>query len=241
MRLRPLALPYEHGAWGFLLEPIAVGLLVAPSRGGALVALGTIAAFLMRHPLRLGIGDWIAHKHVPRTRVCFLLALGYGLAALAAFAFVGLRPLIPLAFALPMAATQFAFDVRNRGRARTAELAGALAAGWSASAIVLAGARPPALAIALWVLLAARAWTSVFYVRSTLRGESRPLMLAMHAIAIVAAMILAWRGYVSALAVTAMAVLLARALPATGNLRARDIGIRELGYGALTVLLIAIA
>ena len=31
VRLKAIALPPEHGAWGFLLEPIVLGLLVAPS------------------------------------------------------------------------------------------------------------------------------------------------------------------------------------------------------------------
>jgi len=235
MTLRKLALPYEHGAWGFLLEPIAVGLLVAPSRAGVLVAIGAIAAFLARHPLRIAVRDWVTHKRVPRTRVCVILALGYGLAAVAALSLVGVRPLIPLAVALPFAFAQFVLDVRNRGRALPAELAGAIAAGWAASAIALAGSRSTGVAIALWALLAARAVTSVFYVRSSLRGESRAIMLAMHGVAV------GFAAFISMTAVAAMAVLFARALPSASALRAREIGIREFGFGVLTVLLIALA
>lgn len=28
---RPIALPVEHGAWGFLFEPLAAGLILAPA------------------------------------------------------------------------------------------------------------------------------------------------------------------------------------------------------------------
>lgn len=241
MTLRPLALPYEHGAWGFLLEPIAVGLLVAPSRGGLLVAAGALFAFLARHPARLAARDRVTGKRVPRTRVCVLLALGYGAVALAAFWSAGFRPLIPLAAALPLALLQFAFDVRNRGRELMPELAGAIAAGWAACAIALAASLPAGFAVALWALLSARAITSVLYVRSTLRGESRPLMLATHGLAVVVAMGFAWSGLASILAVAAMGILFARALTGAAGLRARDIGMREFGYGALTVLLVALS
>jgi hypothetical protein len=242
MMLRPLALPYEHGAWGFLLEPIAVGLLVAPSRAGALVALGALFAFLARHPARLAVRDlFVTRKTVPRTRVCVLLTLGYGSVAITAFCFVGLTPLIPLAVAMPIAILQFAFDVRNQGRELTAELAGAVAAGWAACAIALAASMPAGFAVALWALISARAVTSVLYVRTSLRGESRPVMLAMHGAAIAVAVTFAWLGFVSILAVAAMGILFARALPGTGTLRARDIGMREFGYGTLTVLLVSLS
>jgi len=241
MTLRPLALPYEHGAWGFLLEPIAVGLLIAPSRAGALVALGALFAFLARHPARFAVRDLVTRKRVPRTRVCVLLTLAYGSVAITAFCFVGLRPLIPLAVAMPIAILQFAFDVRNQGRALTAELAGAVAAGWAACAIAIAASMPAGFAVALWALISARAVTSVLYVRTSLRGESRPVMLAMHGVAIAVAATFAWLGFVSILAVAAMGILLARALPGTGPLRARDIGMREFGYGTLTVLLVSLS
>jgi hypothetical protein len=237
MTLRPLMLPYEHGAWGFLLEPIAVGLLIAPSRAGALIAIGAVAAFLARHPLRLAVRDRVNQKRVPRTRVCEWLALGYGAIAVAAFLGAGARPLIPLIVAMPFVLFQFAADVRNRGRSLSAELSGALAAGWTAAAIVLAASRPSALAIALWGLLAARAVVSILYVRCSLRGERRAVMLTAHVAAVILAVAL--MRVVHAGAVLAMLVLLARALPIRA-LSARQIGVRELGYGMLAVLLIAL-
>src|ERR1044072_2044638 len=36
-KLRPLALPTEHGGWGFLLEPLVLAMIVAPSWIGALI------------------------------------------------------------------------------------------------------------------------------------------------------------------------------------------------------------
>ena len=60
-----LMLPREHGAWAFLLLPIAAGLVTAPSWGGVLVALGALGVFLARGPFQAG-----------RSGLPVLLALG---------------------------------------------------------------------------------------------------------------------------------------------------------------------
>lgn len=52
---RSLVLPREHGSWSLALEPIALGLLVAPTRAGAWLALAAAAAFLTRRPLKLSL------------------------------------------------------------------------------------------------------------------------------------------------------------------------------------------
>jgi hypothetical protein len=50
---RALALPVEHGGWGFVVEPLVLGLVLVPSGAGACLAGAALAAFLVRHPLRL--------------------------------------------------------------------------------------------------------------------------------------------------------------------------------------------
>ena len=84
VNLRPLALPVEHGGWGFVIEPAVLALLVVPSWPGVAIGVAVIAAFLARHPLRLAAGDWAHRRRYPRTIVCELLALGYGAAAIVA-------------------------------------------------------------------------------------------------------------------------------------------------------------
>src|SRR3954452_11843953 len=84
--LRPLALPTEHGGWGFLLEPIALGLAVMPSWGGALIAIAFVCGFLTRQPLRLALQDAVRGKSYPRTRWCWTFALSYAVAAFTALA-----------------------------------------------------------------------------------------------------------------------------------------------------------
>src|ERR1044071_4882431 len=72
--LRPLALPAEHGGWGFLFEPMLLGILVAPSWNGALVGTATLFAFLARHPLKLALHDAMRGRSYPRTAYCRALA-----------------------------------------------------------------------------------------------------------------------------------------------------------------------
>ncbi|MFN8450824.1 MAG: YwiC-like family protein [Anaerolineae bacterium] len=67
VRLRAVAIPAEHGGWSFLLEPILLGWLVAPSAAGLLVGVGMIFAFLARHPLKLALSDRRRGKRLART------------------------------------------------------------------------------------------------------------------------------------------------------------------------------
>ncbi len=236
--LRPLAVPAEHGGWGFLFEPIVLGLLVAPSNAGALIALGVVAAFLARHPLKLAAQDWTRHRRHPRTRACQVLALVFGSAScgflVGAAMIAGWRPLVALAAALPFTLTQFFYDVRSRGRGFIPQAGGAIAFGAVATAIALA-TRSVSFAAVLWLLMLARAIPSVMYVRSTLRGTSRATMILAHVVAIAVAA--AFGPITSAVA---MSLLLIRALPSTNGIPARAIGLREIGWGAVTVALIAI-
>ena len=99
-------LPVEHGGWSFLAEPLAAGLLVAPSGPGLAIAFATVAAFLVRHPARI----WWKHRErsepSPRAAAARLVAGAYGTLAVAGLAVAvgtgGLRPLAPLAVVAPL-------------------------------------------------------------------------------------------------------------------------------------------
>ncbi|HEV8660260.1 MAG TPA: YwiC-like family protein [Thermoanaerobaculia bacterium] len=234
-----MALPAEHGGWGLLLEPIVLALLVAPSLPGLLIATGATAAFLMRHPLKLAARDWLQRRRYPRSRVCEMLAATYGAAAFLAFAgawrMTGVLPFVALVIALKLAAVQFFYDVRNRGRLPIPEFFGAVAAAPIAAAIALAGGRTVLMAAALSTLAITRSIPAVLYVRAALRNERRAWMLIAHAAAVAVAAFISW------IAALAMAILFVRAVVPVGGVRAQTIGFREVGWGALTVLLIAIS
>jgi hypothetical protein len=242
--LRPLALPTEHGGWGFLFEPIVLGLLVAPSAAGALVALSFAFAFLARQPLKLAMQDALRGRNYPRTSWCRGFAAGYSLAAAGALAagvaIAGWTILLPLAVVAPLGVIQLVFDARNRSRALLPELGGSVAMASSAAAIALAGGAALPLAAALTALVVARGIPTIVYVRTLLtraHGQSASALpaLVLHMVAMVIVASFAPLG-----AVIAMAGLLVRAawqLTRAEIVPARRIGWTEIVFGLVTVLL----
>ncbi|MEZ4560177.1 MAG: YwiC-like family protein, partial [Caldilineaceae bacterium] len=100
-RWRSIALPTEHGGWGFLLEPLLLGRLVAPSTAGLLLLIATVAAFLLRQPLKIVLVDRRRGQQSKRTEMARRFALLYALLALVAavgtLALAGPRFLLALA------------------------------------------------------------------------------------------------------------------------------------------------
>ena len=232
--LRPLSLPTEHGAWGFLLEPIALGMFVAPSRSGALIAAAAVLAFFAHQPLRLALQDAVRRRVYPRTPYCWLIAAAYLIAASPVLA---IYPPVLLIIAASFAFVQLFFDAHNCSRELVAELSGAVAMSSLAAAIAIRGGLSTATALGLAGIVAARALPSIVYVRALLRGgRKRPVIIA-HALAVVVVAL-----YASPFAIVAMIVLLLRAIWGVTHEppRARLVGWREIAFGATTVILAAI-
>lgn len=51
--IKTVAIPAEHGGWGFLCEPLILGLLIAPSLAGIGIVLMMAAAFLLHQPFKI--------------------------------------------------------------------------------------------------------------------------------------------------------------------------------------------
>jgi len=251
-QLRPIALPTEHGGWGFLLEPLVLSMIVAPSWIGALICVASICGFLTRQPLKLAMQDLVRGKRYPRTKWCAIFASSYAagafVAVTAAIAFGGWCIAILFAAVAPLAIVNIVFDARNKSRALLPELTGPVAMASSAAAIAIAGGERMAVAVALMTLLVLRGIPSVVYVRTLLtRAHGKPASelapLTLHALAIVIALAL-WRiGFAPLAAAIVLAILLARA---TYGLThdvppAKTIGWRETAFGALFVCVTGVA
>jgi len=252
VRLRSIALPVEHGGWSFLAEPIALGLLVAPSAAGVAVAIATASGFLVRHPGRLYWKNRHRLDVSPRFVIARNFAVGYavvGLLALAAAgAMSGVRPLLPFLIGGPFFLWFAAYDVRHEARRLLPELLAPTAVAVSAPSIVLAAGWSIRAAFVIWLLLALRSIPTVLYIRARLRQErGRPRSAVAsnvaHASAFGAGGGLAAIGVAPWAAAGGLLILLLRAAiglsrfhtPAT----AKRIGLSEIGYGALFVLLTA--
>ncbi len=250
---KPVALPVEHGAWSFLLEPVILGLVLAPSAAGCCLGLAALAAFLTRHPLRLAALDYRKGTRYPRTRLAERFALAYAaVASVFAFAALALADhgfMAAVFAAVPLALGALALDLRGRGRDLAAEVAGSIALGASATAIVLAGGGSERVAWMAWVLLALRSITAIVYVRARLELErtgDSPVFLVtiLHAVVLMIVLGLMSFRLAPALAVLAFAILLFRAAygllsPARG-VRAQVVGVQEVGFGLVTLVLLAI-
>lgn len=250
-RWRAVVLPSEHGSWGLVGEPVALGLLVAPAWASFLVGLGAFAGFLAYRPAKLAWGDLRRGRRYPRTALALRAAAGFGLVALlalaAAFHLAGADWLLPFALGAPFGAMFVAYDLRP-GRSWQAEVAAPVAFAATAAAMGLAGGLAPAPALSLWAVMAARSVPSVLYVRERLRLErDEPIRaspaVGAHAVALAAVAALVTAGWLPWLAALAVALLLARAAWGLSRFRGpatpRAVGFGEIGWGVVTVALVA--
>jgi hypothetical protein len=141
------------------------------------------------------------------------------------------------------------YDLQCRGRALVAEATGAMATGAIAAAIALAAGWSRPLAFGLWAVLFARTAPAILYVRARLkivRGKTAPvfLVIAAHVLSITLVLALAKSGFIPMLAVAALAILCLRAtlglLRGSSLARPKQIGLQEIGYGAMTVYAVAL-
>jgi hypothetical protein len=168
---RAVVLPTEHGGWGLTLEPVLLGLLLAPSWAGAAIGAAAFLAFLARTPAKLVAVDRRRGRWLDRTTRAAVV-VGAELAvigALAVFATVQSDRVwwVPVLVALPLVAVEWWFDIRSRGRRLVPEVAGAIGVAASVAAIVLADdSAAGRLAAGAWIVLAARSLGAIPFVRA---------------------------------------------------------------------------
>ena len=252
MRVKTVALPVEHGGWGLSLEPVVLGLLVAPSWPGLFLSLATLGAFLARHPLKIVTGDRRRGRRFPRTPIAERFVILYGgVAALGFLAAIKTAAsgefLLPLVLAAPLASIQLIYDAKGRSRELLPELAGSIAMASVAASLALAGGWSRAPAFCLWLVLASRIVPTILFVRARLRllrghAASAASVILAHSAATAVVLVLARMRLVPVLAVAASLVLLLRAAFGFTERRpitAKRVGFRELGFGAITVFAVA--
>ena len=171
--LRSIALPVEHGGWGFTLEPVLLGLLVAYSPAAWELSIAALAVFLARRPFKLFATDLVRRRWLARTTVAASFAALYGALALAgligALVTADARFLVAYAVAVPFAAVALYNDSQSKSRTIVAELAGSMAMGSTVAAIALADGWGWVDAFGLWFVLVARGTTAISLVRGQIR------------------------------------------------------------------------
>jgi hypothetical protein len=251
-RLKSVALPASYGSWSLVSEPILLGLLVAPSWPGLLIAFTGFLSFLFNQPLKIILTDRQRGRQYARTQLALRVATVYLLLTILCLAliiwWVGLEPLLPLVLAVPLLILFVIYDQRP-GRSWQAELSAPTAFSAIAASIALAEGWDLWPAFALWALMIARSVPAVLYVRARLRlakGKKTNLGPAVgaHILALAAIVLLAVVGLVPPTAVLAFLILLLRASIGLSPYRRQfapiTLGWIETAVGLLTVLLIAL-
>ncbi len=249
--LRAVAVPVEHGGWGLTAEPVLLGLLVAPTVGGLAIGVAAVLAFLARTPLKVALVDRHRGRHLPRTGLAWRvfaveMLLLVALAAVAAVRGDGWF-WWPLAVAAPILGTELAYDMRSRGRRLVPELAGAIGIGSVAAAIVQAGGRSTPVAVAVWMVLAARGVSAIVTVRDQVGGlhgkarNPRNVLVADAAAVALVAGAAAWEPRVlPGVVAVLVAIGVQRVLSRRRTPRAVVLGLRQTGLGVVVVVTTAV-
>lgn len=167
---RSVAVPSEHGGWGLTLEPVLLGLLIAPSIAGVTLGVAAFLAFLVRTPLKLVAVDLRHDRWLDRSRLAVRIAL-VELALMVvlvgvAVSTAGWAWVVPAVIAAPLVAVELWFDVRSRGRRLVPELCGSIGIASVVAVIVVASGGSAGLAAGVWLVLAGRAVGAIPFVRT---------------------------------------------------------------------------
>lgn len=247
---RELVWPREHGSWSLAFEPLALGLLVAPSMADALLAGAVVAAFFARRPLRAAVTEAKPERRAAARvacAACGAIAVGFFLGAFGRGGVAWLPWLLP---SVAAGAVFLFFDLRHAGRAGLAEVAGAAAFATMPVALAVIAGRSTAAAVALGLVMLGRAVPTVLTVRAVLRaaktGVRRPALPVATAIGAVAVgALLARVGLAPRAAWLVLALLAVRAVALLGfprpALRAPTVGLIEAGLGLLFVIAVGSA
>src|SRR5690242_13606880 len=158
--VKSIALPIEHGSWGFVFEPIAAGLLLAPSLPAVFMTIFVVGAFLARQPLKFVVADWQQGRRLPRTAIAVRFLLIF--AAISTFGLFGtviLAPpacFIPYVIVGPLVVYLIAQDAARKSRNFLPEIMAAFALSSSLPAITLAAGWSWPASLALWATMLAR-------------------------------------------------------------------------------------
>jgi len=251
--IRSVALPSEHGGWGFLVEPILLGLLVAFSWQGVLLAIASFGVFLIHQPTKLFLKDRHKARKPPRYTWAIRFMIGYGLLAVVPFTILlfvaDINFLLPIVLAIPFALIQLIYDARNQSRHAIPEISGAIALAMIAPTIAILHGWAFEHAIILALLLSLRATPSILYVRARIRMKrEQPYSVfnvgVWHSVAIFIAITLSTSRMTSWLILVPYIILFARAMwgltPRHKNQPVKVVGFQEIGYGLLTVILLSL-
>jgi hypothetical protein len=249
VKLKQIALPTEHGSWGFLFEPLLAGILIAPSIASIWFAVLLIGAFLTRQPLKIYLNDLQAKRNLPQTEASlkFILIFGsiFSIGLLGSLYFAKAESFYPFLLILPLGFYQIYCDASKKSRQLLPELTGAIAISSSIAAVTIAGGFDWTTSLALWTVFICRLIPSILYVRNRLKLEkgkaySVVSVAVTNFLAFAVVGLLAVNGLIPKLPTAMFFILMIRSVLGLSSYRKRikamRIGVWEVIYGTLTAL-----
>lgn len=244
-KFRKIALPEEHGSWGFALEPLVLSLLIAYSFSGALVALSAFFLFLAYQPFKI-ITNPKTNKTLKSNAVKVMTVYAVISISLfiAAFEETTVKNYFPFAAAFVLMFIYLFSDILGKGRTL---LTGILAPGGFALisvTILLIDGYDFLTAAGFYVLLLYRIIPTVVFIHERLKISKgiKPNTIRVAVIGIVGIIAVGVLVYAKALppySMIAVFILFIRSLigltPKMGNISVVKVGILEFIYGALFV------
>ncbi len=250
-KIRNIALPEEHGSWGFVLEPLILSLIVGWSKPGLFLALASFLLFLAHQPIRIILNK--KKNLLLRKKAGGIFFLYLALAGL----FLGIvyqsadhYLLYPFLLALLLMGGFLLFELSGKARVITSEIIATVSIGFIAVAIVLLSGWSEVKAWAYFFLLLNRAVPTVLFIHERInvvrkQKVNKRIPITVAVIGIAVALYLSIQNLIPKLALLGIVVLIARIIAGFTKpmlkLTLKQAGILEFIYGILFVLISAVA
>ncbi len=167
--IKQIAFPREHGSWGFVIEPLALTLLIAYSFHGLLIAVSAFFIFLSHQPIKIFFSG---SKITLQKKWTVIIALVYFAIAFATIVDVLLTDtfliLVPYIIAVCLMSIYLLLELKGFKRNLISELIAPVAISILVLSIALAANWNFQSIFAFWVLLLSRTVTTTFYIHEKL-------------------------------------------------------------------------
>jgi hypothetical protein len=166
---RQIALPIEHGSWGFVLEPLALALIVAYSPAGLFLSISAFFIFLAHQPVRALFNEKFSHVRLLSGLVLSL----YGIVALASlfasFSRGSSAAFLPFGFAIFLMTAFLITELFKTKQGLWASVIAPVSVDLIAISVILLGNWAITKALLFFVLLLARSVQTTFYIHEKLQ------------------------------------------------------------------------
>src|SRR3954468_14596092 len=157
-------LPKEHGSWSLAFEPLALGMLLAPSLAGGAFLAAAVAVFFARRPGKIAFSSEPVKGWRESREALVVLSSLVAAGGFEALVLADGRGLWPLLIAAPFCLLFAWFDSKGQGRAAAAELCGTAAFGFLPAVFSALAGLPPQVALTFALLALIRSIPTVLTV-----------------------------------------------------------------------------